>query len=111
MTGFGVEPEALDRVGGRFRGDVSGTQRSIADQVQGCAQSALNVGDVAAGAGFQQRWYDWVQTRFEDLQATDDLITSVGAALQNTAWEYRQSDDGVAGDLGRIGDDLGGGVR
>jgi len=111
MTGFGVEPEAPDQVGARFRADVSGTQRSIADQVQSSAQSALNVGDVAAAAEFQQRWYDWVQTRFEDLQATDDLITGVGAALQETAREYRQSDDGIAADLGRIGDDLGGGVR
>ncbi len=111
MTGFGVEPETLDQVGARFGAELSGAQRSIADQVQGSAQPALNVGDVAAAAGFQQRWYDWVQTRFEDLQATDDLITGIGVALQDTAREYRQSDDGIAGDLGRIGDDLGGGVR
>ena len=78
--GFGVEPEALDQVGGRFRGDVSGTQRSIADQVQGSAQPALDVGDVATAAGFQQCWWDRVQTRFEDLQATDDLITGIGVA-------------------------------
>ncbi|MDQ4021049.1 MAG: hypothetical protein M3257_05335 [Actinomycetota bacterium] len=111
MTGFGVEPETLDQVGARFHVDVSGTQRSIADQVQGSAQSAMNVGDVAAAAGLQQRWHGWVQTRFEDLQATDDLITGIGVALQETAREYRQSDNGVADDLGHIGDDLGGGVR
>jgi hypothetical protein len=62
-------------------------------------------------AGFQQRWHGWVQTRFEDLQAIDDLITGIGVALQESAREYPQSNDGVAGDLGRIGDDLGGGVR
>ncbi len=98
-------------MGARLGVEVSGTQRSIADQVQNSTQVPLNVGDVAAAAGFQQRWYGWAQTRFEDLQATDDLITGMGVALQDTAREYQLSDDGVAGDLGRIGDGLGGGVR
>lgn len=111
MTSFSVEPEALDQAGARFRADVSETQRSIADQVQGSGQARLNVGDVAAAAAFQRRWYDWVQTRFEDLQAADDLLTGVGVALQDSAREYRQSDDGIAADLGRIGDDLGGDGR
>ncbi len=65
MTSFSVEPEALDQAGARFRADVSETQRSIADQVHGSGQARLNVGDVAAAAAFQRRWYDWVQTRFE----------------------------------------------
>jgi hypothetical protein len=84
MTSFSVEPEALDQAGARFRADVSETQRSIADQVQGSGQARLNVGDVAAAAAFQRRWYDWVQTRFEDLQAADDLLTGVGVALQDS---------------------------
>jgi len=81
MTSFSVEPEALDQAGARFRADVSETQRSIADQVQGSGQARLNV---AAAAAFQRRWYDWIQTRFEDLQAADDLLTGVGVALQDS---------------------------
>lgn len=110
MSGFLVDPQALDASGARFGADLSATQRSIADQVQGSAQARMNLGDVAAAAGFQQRWYEWVQTRFEDLQATDDVVTELGTKLRDTASDYQQRDDDIAADLRRIDDALGGGA-
>jgi hypothetical protein len=110
MRGFMVDPQAVDAAGARFRTDRSAAQRSIADQVQGSAQVRMNLGDVAAAADFQRNWYDWAQTHFEDLRATDDLITELGTKLGATARDYQQSDDDIAAELRRIGDALGGGA-
>lgn len=111
MESFRADIGALTDIGSRFNSELREEQRSIADQVQGAGQVQPNVGDVAAAAGLQQSWYDWVQTRFEDLQATDDVLTGIGKAFAETATAYERSDNDTAAHLERIGDQLGGGVR
>lgn len=95
----------------RFNGRLSAEQRSIADQIQGSSQASPTVGDVSEAAAFQQAWYDWTQTVFEDLQDADDLLAETGRALNDTVKECQGSDRRIAEDLARLGDVMGGGTR
>lgn len=111
ISGFGANLHALGQVATRFNDPLSAEQRSIADQIQGSSQASPKVGDVSEAAAFQQAWYDWTQTVFEDLQAGDDLLTETGRALNDTVKEYQDNDKKIAEDLALLGDLMGGGAR
>lgn len=89
----------------------SASQRAIADTVQGVAQAPPAVGDVSAAAPFQQAWYDWVQTRFEDLHAAADVLAATGRRIEDTAAAYGEQDVAVADGLTAIGAALGAGPQ
>ena len=87
------------------------SHRTIADQVQSGTQVRPNLGDLSVTAPFQQTWYGWVQTRFEDLQAAADVLAGASARLVETAHAYGAADRTAAAGLDEIAATLGRGPR
>lgn len=84
---------------------------TIADQVQSGAQVRPNLGDLSVTASFQQTWYGWVQTRFEDLLAAAGVLATASARLAETAQAYAEADRSAACALDEIAVTLGAGPR
>lgn len=110
MKDFRVDTSALGQLGNRVSHETGEGQRSIADQVQSGTQTQLRLGDFAAVAEFSQAWYSWGQTRFEDLQATEDALSNLGRDLSDAAQRYAEDDLNASEELRNIGAILGGGA-
>jgi uncharacterized protein YukE len=99
MSGFHVRPHQLDA----SATSISAHARAIkaqATKLEGECESTPKVGDVQAAALFQQDHYDWTQTRFEDLIASEEALSTFARNLHATADDFRTTDAQVAEAMG-----------
>ncbi|GAA3031217.1 hypothetical protein [Actinokineospora globicatena] len=101
MTGFDADLGKLTE-GAAAIDALSKRTEELAVQLQGACAAPPRVGDVQATAVYQQAHFDWAQTRFEDLAASETELAGFAAKLRETAATYRGDDTATARALGRI---------
>jgi len=99
--GFEIDLDVLRDVANELD-QVAQQTVGVAYEVQGAGLAAPAVGDVRGAVVFQQAWYDWVQTRFEDLLATRDRTTGAVDRLRATTETTEQTEQGVVERLMRV---------
>jgi hypothetical protein len=101
VTGFEVIPAKLDE-GDTNLDNLAKQIATLAVRLQGACQAPPKVGDVQATAVYQQGHFDWTQTRFEDLIASETELGKFAAKLRETARTYSGNDAHTAAALRQI---------
>ncbi|WP_121392490.1 hypothetical protein [Actinokineospora cianjurensis] len=101
MTGFAAELGKLAE-GATALDDLAKRTEELAVRLQGACAAPPQVGDVQATAVYQQGHFDWTQTRFEDLVASEVEVAGFARKLRETAAAYSGDDTATARALGRI---------
>ncbi|SES42489.1 hypothetical protein [Actinokineospora terrae] len=101
MTGFAANLGKLTE-GAKALDDLAKRTEELAVRLQGACAAPPQVGDVQATAVYQQAHFDWTQTRFEDLAASEAEVAGFATRLRETAAAYSGDDAATAQALGRI---------
>lgn len=107
MARFAADLAEIGRVGGAI-GTLATETGDLAVRLQGGCQAPPRVGDTQATAGYQRAHFDWTQTRFEDLVASERALAGLAGKLRESASTYAGQDDAVTGALAKILTDLDG---
>jgi len=101
MGSFEVKPQKLIAAS-KQTARLAKRTRSDAMKLEGESDTPAAVGDVQQAAGYQQAVYDWIQTRFEDLMASELKLGDLATGLNKAAAEYLLSDDEAAKMMSRL---------
>lgn len=105
MTSFRVIPAELNQ-GAAKTDELATTAGDLANAIEGECESTPKVGNVQATAVYQQAYYDWSQTRFEDLMASSTQLAALAKNLRATASTYAHCDAEAERMLIKILDEL-----
>jgi hypothetical protein len=105
VTSFQVVLAELDQ-GASQLGGLAAKTHDLAVEVEGECEAPPKVGDVQATAVYQQAHYDWTQTRFEDLMASEAHLGVLSQKLHAVASNYAETEAQTKQALSTILDDL-----